>query len=94
MRIASVADVKARFSEFIKASQKGPIVVTRNGRPVVVMIAIGEQEEDELERLLLAHSPRLRSVLETSRQQIRASGGIRHKRFWEDLEEDTAGTRP
>ena len=90
MKIASIAEVKARFSEFIKASEKGPIVVTRNGRAVVVMIAIGEQE-DELERLLFAHSPRLRNVLETSRQQIRASGGIQHERFWEELDEETAG---
>ena len=38
MKIASVADVKARFSEYLKESEKGAVVVTRNGRPVAVIL--------------------------------------------------------
>ena len=52
MKIAPVADVKAHFSEYVKESEKGPVVVTRNGRPAVVMIAAGD-DSDELERLAL-----------------------------------------
>ena len=37
MKIASVADVKAKFSGYLKASQQGPIVVTKNGRPVAML---------------------------------------------------------
>jgi hypothetical protein len=33
MNIAPVTDIKANFSEFLRKSQKGPIVVTKNGRP-------------------------------------------------------------
>ena len=33
MKIASVAEVKSQFSAFLKASEGGPVVVTRNGRP-------------------------------------------------------------
>lgn len=40
MKIAPVAEVKAHFSDYLKAAQGGPIVVTRNGRPAVVMIAV------------------------------------------------------
>lgn len=36
MRIASVADVKAKLSGYIKASKAGPVVVTKNGKPVAV----------------------------------------------------------
>ena len=36
MRIASVADVKAKFSGYLNASEQGPIVVTKNGRPVAM----------------------------------------------------------
>lgn len=50
MKTAPVAEVKAHFSEYVKESEKGPVVVTRNGRPAVVMIAAGE-DDDELERL-------------------------------------------
>ncbi len=49
MKIAPVAEVKAHFSEYVKACENGPVVVTRNGRPAVVMIAAGESDE-ELER--------------------------------------------
>lgn len=84
MKIAPVAEVKARFSEYVKDSQEGPIVVTRNGRPAVVMIAVGE-DEDELERLVLAHSPRFREVLSQSREEIRSTGGISHEDFWSEI---------
>ena len=56
MKIASIADVKAQLSAYVKASQEGPVVVTRNGKAVAVLLAV--TEDDELERLLLAHSPK------------------------------------
>ena len=84
MRIAPVADVKARLSAYLKESERGPIIVTRNGKPGAVLIAV--QDEDELERLVLAYSPRLRSILETGQKQIGESGGIEHKEFWQQVE--------
>ncbi len=40
MKIASVAEVKAKFSGFIKASEQDPIIVTKNGsKPVVVLLS-------------------------------------------------------
>lgn len=86
MKIAPVADVKAHFSDYLKAAQGGPIVVTRNGRPAVVMIAVGDDQE-ELERLVLAYSPRFREVLARSREQIRETGGVGHEAFWREVEE-------
>jgi prevent-host-death family protein len=53
MKIASVADVKARLSAYVKESQEGPVVVTRNGKAIAVLLAV--TDEDELERLVLAH---------------------------------------
>ena len=84
MKIASVAEVKARFSAYLKASQDGPVVVTRNGRPVAVLIAV--RDEDELERLVLAYSPRFQSLLEVGRRQIEEGHGIEHEAFWEEVE--------
>jgi len=84
MRIASVAEVKARFSAFLKASEGGPVVVTRNGKPVAVLVGI--QDEEEIERLLMAYSPRLRAILDASRKQIDEGGGIGHEEFWTSLE--------
>jgi prevent-host-death family protein len=89
MKIASVADMKARLSAYLKASEEGPIVVTRNGKPVAVLLGI--EDEDELERLVLAYSKRFRSVLEAARQQIREGGGIPHEQFWQEVEAETGG---
>ena len=40
MKIASVADVKAHFSTFLKDSKQGPVVVTRNGRPAPALPSV------------------------------------------------------
>src|SRR5215831_15347847 len=80
MKIASVADVKARLSAYLKESQNGPVVVTRNGKAVAVLLAV--TDEDELERLVLAHSPKFQALLDKSRRQIEETGGIPHDVFW------------
>src|SRR2546430_12761230 len=82
MKIASVADVKARLSAYLKESEAGPVVVTRNGKAVAVLLAV--TDEDELERLILAHSPKFQALLDKSRRQIEETGGIPHDQFWRE----------
>ena len=60
MKIASVADIKARLSAYLHESKAGPVVVTRNGKAVAVLLSIAD--DDELERLVLAHSPKFRAT--------------------------------
>lgn len=83
MKIASVADVKARLSDYLRQSREGPVIVTRNGKAVAVLVAV--TDEDELERLVLAHSPRFQAILEKSRRQIDETGGIPHNVFWREV---------
>src|SRR5207302_8227270 len=87
MKIVSVADVKARLSAYLKESQAGPVIVTRNGKPVAVLLAV--TDEDELERLVLAHSPKFRAILEKSRRQIEETGGIPHDAFWREVQAES-----
>jgi len=84
MKIAPVADVKARFSAYLKESKEGPVIVTRNGKPVAVLISM--EDEEELERIILAYSPKFQSLLEKSRKQIQDRGGIPHQDFWKEVE--------
>jgi prevent-host-death family protein len=84
MKIASVAEVKSQLSAFLKASEAGPVVVTRNGRAVAVIV--GVQDEDEIERLLMAYSPRLRAILDRSRQQFREGKWLGEEEFWSQFE--------
>lgn len=83
MKIASVADVKARLSAYLKEAEKGPVVVTRNGKAVAVLVRVAD--DDELERLVLAHSPKFQALLDKSRRQIEETGGIPHDRFWREV---------
>jgi prevent-host-death family protein len=84
MKIASIADVKARLSAYLKASARGPVVITKNGKPVGVLLSVGD--EDELERLLMAYSPKLRGILDAARARIRQGAGIPHEDFWAKVE--------
>ena len=86
MKIAPVAELKARFSAYLKSSAEGPVVVTRHGKPVAVLLSI--EDEDELECLVLAYTPKFQAILEAAREQIRETGGIGHDDFWQEVEEE------
>lgn len=83
MRIASVADVKAKFSGYLKESQRGPIVVTKNGKPVALLLSV--TDEAEIERLILAYSPKFQGILQIAEQQISEGKGIYHEDFWGEV---------
>jgi prevent-host-death family protein len=86
MRIAPLADVKARLSAYIEQVEaEGPIIITRNGKAVAVLLA--PRDEDELEQLILAHSPQLRAILDQSRASIRAGKGLAQDEFWKTVAE-------
>lgn len=74
MKVAPLAEVKDRFSAYIDESRDSPIVVTRNGRPVAMIISI--KDEDELEELLLVHNPRFVQLLEEARRRVHTTGGV------------------
>jgi prevent-host-death family protein len=92
MKIASVAAVKSQLSAYLKASEESPVVVTRNGKPVAVLVGLAD--EDEIERLVLAYSPRFRAIIEAGRRQMREGKTIPHEEFWQRMErDDPAGDR-
>ena len=74
------------LSAYLRESEKGPVVVTRNGKPVAVLLGV---TEEEIERLILAYSPKFQAILASSRQQIRTTGGIEHEDFWKEMEAES-----
>lgn len=82
MRIAPLADVKARLSAYVDdCGVEGPIVITRNGKAVAVLLT--PCDDDDLERLILGRSPRFQALLNRSRQSIQEGKGLSEKDFWE-----------
>ena len=81
MRIAPLADVKAKLSAYIEQSAtEGPVVITRNGKPVAVLVS--PVDDDDVENLVLARSPRFRKLLSKSRESIKAGRGLSSNEFW------------
>jgi prevent-host-death family protein len=86
MRIAPLAEVKAQLSAYIEqCATQGPIVITRNGKAVAVLLA--PADDDDLEGLLLARSPRFRSLLARSRESIQHGEGLSSEDFWKAVAE-------
>jgi prevent-host-death family protein len=80
-RIAPLADVKARLSAYIEESQtEGPVIITRNGKAVAVLVS--PVDDDDVESLVLARSPRLQKLLKKSRASIAAGRELSAKEFW------------
>jgi prevent-host-death family protein len=81
MRIAPLADVKARLSAYLdECGVEGPIVITRNGKPVALLLV--PFDDDDLERLMLGRSARFQALLNQSRQSIRKGKGLSESAFW------------
>jgi prevent-host-death family protein len=82
MRIAPLADVKARLSAYLdECGVEGPVVITRNGKAVAVLLV--PYDDDDLERLMLGRSPRFQALLKRSRKSIKEGEGLSEQDFWE-----------
>ncbi len=84
MRIAPVAEIKAKFSSYLSACQEGPVVVTKNGHAVAVLLCI--EDDDDLERLLMAHNPKLRRIIQEGLKSIRETSGLSEDELWPGLD--------
>jgi prevent-host-death family protein len=80
MKIAPLAQVKDHFSEYVNACQESPVIVTKNGKAVAMLVPI--QEDDDLDTLILSHNPRLLAIIEEGYKSVKATGGVSHKEFW------------
>jgi prevent-host-death family protein len=92
MKIASLADVKARLSAYVdKAESEGPVIITSNGKPAAVLLA--PKDDEELERLVLAYSPRFQALLEKSRRSLKRGEGVSHQDFWRTVSKRSTSRR-
>ncbi len=83
MKIAPLAEIKNKFSAYVEACKESPVVVTKNGKPVAMLIPI--QDEDDLDSMLLAHNPRFIRLLEEAYRNVQETGGIKSEDFWKEV---------
>lgn len=48
-------------------------------------VLLSVTDDDELERLVLAHSPKFQKLLNESRRQMEETGGSPHDEFWQQV---------
>jgi prevent-host-death family protein len=68
MKLIPLSEAKNKLSSIVDDAKRTPVVLTRNGKAVAVVIA--PVDEDDLERLVLSRSKRLQRLLRESREQI------------------------
>jgi prevent-host-death family protein len=85
MKTATADQIRADLDTYLKATVRGPVVVTRNDRPVAVLLSLTDSEE--VERIAMSHSRKLRRILQRSERQIAKGKGIPEDEFWRQMAE-------
>ena len=73
MKVIEKADATAPLAEYAAQINKGPVIVTSEGRPVAALVPI---ENTDLETAALSTNRQFIDLIERSRARVRAEGGI------------------
>jgi prevent-host-death family protein len=74
--------VKAKLSAYVdECGTEGPVVITRNGKAVAVLLT--PNDDDDLERIILGRSRHFQALLDRSRKSIKEGKGLSEKDFWQ-----------
>jgi prevent-host-death family protein len=92
MKTVSAAKVAAHFDEYLEASRDQAVLVTRNGKPVAVLLAV--QDKAEAKQLARSRPRSLRSVFMGAHEQLEKDGGIPRDQFWHEIEQSRDAKRP
>jgi prevent-host-death family protein len=68
MKLIPLSEAKNKLSSIVHDAESSPVILTRNGKAVAVVIA--PEDADDLERLVMSRSKRLQRLLSESREQI------------------------
>ena len=91
MKTVSAAKIAAQFNNYLEASREQPVLVTRNGKPVAVLLAVRNQAEAE--QLAGGRARSLRSIFEEAHKQFQQGAGIPHDQFWAKVEQSRRAKR-
>jgi prevent-host-death family protein len=85
LKTASAAKIAAEFNDYLETSRRQPVLITRNGKPVALLLAV--RDRAEAEQLARGRPRSLRSVFEVAHEQIEKGEGIPNDRFWREFEQ-------
>ena len=82
MKKATLEMVQTRLGEYVDSSAKQPIMITRDGEPVALLVGLGKNGKRK--------PVKLREILQEAWQDYEEHGGIPHDEFWKRLADETA----
>lgn len=71
MKLVSIAEGKAKLSEYVEECRRDAVVLTKHGHPRAALVPL--EDEDDLERFLLSRNPRFLALLASSAATPRLS---------------------
>ena len=77
-------DATGSLSEYTRKARKGPVVVTRRGRPVALLRVVTDAEWEDF---VVSSSPAFRRLIERSRRDL----DLRCPEFWRGRIADPSG---
>ena len=78
MKFANVRELKNKTSEILRKAEKEDVVITSQGKPRAIIIAV---TEEDFEDYLLEHSPAFLKALEEARGEYFRKGGVSVERY-------------
>lgn len=93
MKVMTAKDAKNHFGEFLDSVRREPVVVTKNDRPVGIMISIEDAADTLLPEMLLDKEPNydgwLFEKVNATMRRVEAGGGelIEHEEAMAQLRE-------
>ena len=73
LRKVELADATAPLARYAETVDEGPVVVTKDGQPIAVVIPI---QNADLETVSLSNNPGFLEVIERSRERQKREGGL------------------
>ena len=73
MKTVEVSKATLPFSDYTKEVKREPVVITKEGRPVAVLVSIPNAD---IETVSLSNNPRFIALIERSRARQKSEGGI------------------
>lgn len=73
LRKIEIADATEPLARYAQSMEEGPLVVTRDGQPIAVVISV---DNTDLETVSLSNHPGFLEVIERSRERQKREGGL------------------
>jgi prevent-host-death family protein len=73
MTRVELREATGSLSDYTRKARRGPVVVTRRGRPVAVLRAVSDEDWEDF---VVSSSPAFRRIIERSWRDYEARGGI------------------